>query len=601
VRGSARALLGPIVRTAQRAVPRLERRYSRLRASTALAPGATLGQQEQRLSRYYAALAHSSDRLPRPVVFDIDLVADTAEPGQLRDALASIALQIHRSWRVRLPQPADSAAAAVLRRFAAAHPVRLLPPAAAEPAAGGTADYRVMLDARDRLLPHALAEVARWLTANRIAGRDDPVLMYGDARRVDAAGYPVGEPSFRPGWSPLLLLAAPYTGRLLFLHPRAAVAADVASPWAAALTAARRPADPVAHIPHILAQERIDPDGAARPAAGVEAAAARFRDSRGWPTPTPGGSALGFPVPDPAPRASLIIPTRDGLATLRPCVESVLSSTTYPDFDVIVVDNDSTDPDTVSYLRRLAGRPRVRVLHHPGPFNFAAMNNRAVAVAGDVLVLVNNDTEVVTADWLHSLVGLAVLPGVGAVGPQLRYPDGRVQHAGLVGLAEAGTGHAFVARDPASGGTGTLLQATREVLAVTGACLAVTREKYQSVGGLDEVLVPNDSGDVDFCLRLRERGLANVYTPRALLLHHESVSRGRSFVNFERFWLQHRWPAELLTDPYLNPNLAKNTRLDPDYRFPAADVPGQLFARWLASGSLPFQRHDHGDGESPFV
>jgi O-antigen biosynthesis protein len=263
------------------------------------------------------------------------------------------------------------------------------------------------------------------------------------------------------------------------------------------------------------------------------------------------------------PPVSVIIPTRNRLDLLRTCLDGVAAAD-YPDVDVIVVDNDSDDPATLAYLA--AQDPaRVRVLRHAGPFNYSAINNRAVSEArGRLLCLLNNDIEVMAPDWLAIMATQALRGDVGAVGAQLLYPDGRIQHAGVViGVGNA-AGHAHRFIHPAADGYFRRHALPQFVSAVTGACLVVARDRFLAVGGLDEANFAVAFNDVDLCLRLNQRGWQSLYEPRAVLIHHESVSRGddRDPVGAARFAgelaaLQRIWKTDQLVDPFHHPELSR--------------------------------------------
>ena len=254
------------------------------------------------------------------------------------------------------------------------------------------------------------------------------------------------------------------------------------------------------------------------------------------------------PLKQPFPLVSIVIPTRDRPDLLGPCVRSVMEKTTYANWELLIADNDSSAPDALALLEQLSTVPAIRVLRAPGPFNYSRINNCAARVAnGQVLVLLNNDTEVITPDWLDELVSHAMREGIGAVGAKLLYPDNSVQHGGVVlGLGGiAGHAHRFLPHD--APGYMNLAVSTQNIAAVTGACLAVRREHFEAVGGLDESLAVAFN-DIDFCLRLRQTGLRNVFTPWAQLYHHESVSRGlddtdekRQVYQQERIFMQERW------------------------------------------------------------
>lgn len=263
------------------------------------------------------------------------------------------------------------------------------------------------------------------------------------------------------------------------------------------------------------------------------------------------------------PRLSVIVPTRNRVDLLRTCLDGVAAAD-YPDVEIIVVDNDSDDPETLAYLAAL-DRARYRILRHTGPFNYSAINNRAVAQArGTLLCLLNNDIETIDRAWLATLATQALRPEVGAVGARLLYPDGRIQHAGVViGVGDA-AGHAHRFLRPDEDGYFHRHSLPQFTMAVTAACLVVARDKFLAVGGLNEVNFPVAFNDVDLCLRLNQRGWQSFYEPRATLIHHESVSRGldQDPAGAARFAgelaaLQRMWKTDEIIDPFHHPNLSR--------------------------------------------
>jgi GT2 family glycosyltransferase len=284
-----------------------------------------------------------------------------------------------------------------------------------------------------------------------------------------------------------------------------------------------------------------------------------------------------YRLPDPPPPVSLIIPTRNRADLLARCVAGLVKATDYPALDIAIVDNDSDEPDAVALLRELAKRPGIRVIAHPGPFNFAAINNRAAAATdGAILAFLNNDIEVTHPDWLREMASRAAQPDVGAVGAKLYYPDGRIQHAGIVtGLGpDQIAGHVYNAAPREMSGSYGDLMLAREVSAVTAACMVVRRSVFLQAGGFDEINLPISYNDVDFCLRLRERGYRNVLTPFAELTHRESASRGaddlpqaRARLRREIAYMRSRWGDALLRDPYFNPNFSLDSAV-PDFARP---------------------------------
>lgn len=265
----------------------------------------------------------------------------------------------------------------------------------------------------------------------------------------------------------------------------------------------------------------------------------------------------------PLPQVSVIIPTRNRVDLLKTCL-SGLADTDYPDMEVIVVDNDSDDPQTLEFLASL-DPSRHRVLRHAGAFNYSAINNRAVEEArGRLLCLLNNDIEVTEPNWLATMASQAVRGDVGAVGARLLYPDGRIQHAGVViGMGNA-AGHAHRFLEPDEEGYFHRHALPQFVSAVTAACLVVMRNRFLAVGGLDESNFGVAFNDVDLCMRLNQQGWQSLYEPRATLIHHESVSRGfdRDAVGAARLAaeldaLKRLWGTGEVVDPFHHPELSR--------------------------------------------
>jgi GT2 family glycosyltransferase len=271
---------------------------------------------------------------------------------------------------------------------------------------------------------------------------------------------------------------------------------------------------------------------------------------------------------------------------MRACLEGLFRRTEYSAFEVLVVDNDSTDPALHALLAEWSGDARLRVLPAPGPFNYALLNNRAAAEArGEVLVLLNNDTEVRHAGWLTEMASLAIRPGIGAVGARLLFPNGKLQHAGVVLGPSGVAGHDYLFSAPHDTGAQDDLRLLRSVSAVTGACLAVRRDHFLAVGGFDETRFRVAYNDVDLCLKLRRAGLRNLVTPHAELLHRESASRGSDFTSerrarwdAERQAMREAWGDALDNDPYLSPLLSYAAPA----RRPAA--PPRRLLPWRAGG-----------------
>ena len=260
---------------------------------------------------------------------------------------------------------------------------------------------------------------------------------------------------------------------------------------------------------------------------------------------------------------SLIIPTKNGKELVKACIESILEKTTYKNFEIILVDNNSDEPESLAYFSELGQHPKITLLKYPHPFNYSAINNFAVSHCnGEVVGLVNNDIEVISPTWLDYMVGHVMRDDIGCVGAKLLYSDGRVQHAGVVMGYGGGAGHAHKYFPRYHPGYLNRLIASNNFSAVTAACLLVKRTHYEAVKGLNEKDLTVAFNDVDFCLKVLELGVRNLYCAEAELYHHESVSRGLDVskekmarFNSELAYLKAHWGHVIAHDPAYNPNL----------------------------------------------
>lgn len=420
------------------------------------------------------------------------------------------------------------------------------------------------LEAGDRLEPDALLSIAVELHH----GAD---VVYSDEDRLDAAGIP-GNPSFKPDWSPETLLTRDYVGRLCAFRAGTLAAsgglelAHGGAMWYDALLRVTEKTNRVRHVARVLVHRRHG--GGAMAPGDAEAAVRRALARRGEDAEvhsTPAGTDVRFATPS-NDRVAVVIPTRDRADLLERCLHSLFERTTYPSFEVVVVDNASRERPTRALFERWRARApqRFRVIEDASPFNYSHLNNRAVAETDAPYVLMlNNDTEVISSEWMSVMLAQARRPEIGAVGALLLYQDGTVQHAGVVlGGAASLAWHAYRFADPDVEPLRERLLFDTNCLAVTGACLLVARRKFLEVGGLDESLAVSHN-DVDFCLKLYAAGYRNVLVPRARLFHYESKSRGRDDTRrktelavSEREAIRMRWPELARRDPYYNPNLA---------------------------------------------
>jgi len=270
-----------------------------------------------------------------------------------------------------------------------------------------------------------------------------------------------------------------------------------------------------------------------------------------------------YSVREPLPKVDIIIPTRNRSDLLANCIDSIRNQTQYSNYEIIVVDNLSDGPKTLKFFDELETNNIAKVLHFKQPFNYSAINNYAVSKTdGPILCLMNNDIEVIDPHWLHEMVSHAQRPEIGAVGCKLLYPNKTVQHGGMITGIFGATGHSHRYFPVDSCGYFNRLQTIQNLSAVTGACLVVRRELYENAGGLDEQLEVAFN-DVDFCLKIQEKGYRNLWTPFAQLIHYESQSRKHDDTpekqdrfNREKSLVLKRWGDTLHMDPYYNLNLS---------------------------------------------
>jgi GT2 family glycosyltransferase len=451
-----------------------------------------------------------------------------------------------------------------------------------------TGEWIALLDHDDELAPHALYEVAAVLNAS-----PELDLVYSDEDKIDLDGHR-HNPYCKPDFLPDLFTGQNYISHLTVY--RAALVRELggfrmgyegSQDWDLALRYIERTKpERIRHIPKVLYHWRaVAGSTAFRPGEKtyyVEAARKALREHFarcGEPVEilqVAGGHwRVKHLLPSPAPLVSLIVPTRNRLHLLQRCIDSILEKTTYPAYEIILVDNGSDDPGTLAYFQALESRTApalqgvppekavVRVLRDDSPFNYSVLNNLAVRHArGTIVGLLNNDLEVINGDWLDEMASQAVRPGIGCVGAMLYYPNNTIQHAGVVLGVGGVAAHAFRDLERGSEGRFNRARLVQNYSAVTAACLVIRKAVYEQVGGLDEKELAVAFNDIDFCLKVRAAGYRNLWTPFAEFYHHESASRGaddteekRERFRRETETMLARWGRELAADPAYNPNL----------------------------------------------
>ena len=535
------------------------------------------------------AVVAGAAQLPyRPLLSVVMPVYNTDERW-LRAAIESVRHQLYDNWELCIADDCSTKTRVhdVLRELAAEEPrIKVhfrsvnghISAASNSALALASGEFIVLLDHDDVLPRHALIAVVYELNRH-----PDADLVYSDEDKIDQHGRRFA-PYFKSDWNPELFYGQNMISHL-GVYRRAIVERvggfregfEGSQDYDLALRVIEQTTpDRIRHIPHILYHWRAI-RGSVALAVGEklyahDAARRAIQDhfdrtgvrARCEPAPRlPSHHRVRYPLPEDRPHVTIVIPTRDRVDMLARCVDSITSRSTYAPYDIVIVDNGSSLPESRAYFERAQRDARISVLRVDEPFNFSRLNNLAVARAqGTLLCFLNNDMEVISPQWLEEMVGLAIQDDIGAVGAMLYHPDDTIQHAGVIlGLGGlAAHAHRNLPRGQAGYfGRATLTQA---LSAVSAACLMVRKTAFERVGGFDEALAVAYN-DVDFCLRLRQCGLRNVWTPFAELYHFESASRGadtsgtaRERLLVEAEVMRARWNGALHADPYFNANLS---------------------------------------------
>jgi len=433
-----------------------------------------------------------------------------------------------------------------------------------------TGQWVAFMDQDDELLPDALAEVIGAVIA-------DPTvdLVYTDDDKIDFEGRPFS-PQFKPDWNPDLLLSICYFSHLVAMR-RSIVdevgglrsAFDGSQDWDLALRVSER-CRTIHHIPKVLYHWR-----AVASSAALDNTAKPWAHEAGRRAATDALSRRGEPGtvehhPDfiglyqvrrqltCEPLVSIVVPFRDGAALLQRCVDSLMIDPGYHRFELVLVDNGSTEPELLALLDRLSADHRVSILTDARPFNWAALNNAAISRSrGDMVLLLNNDVTAKSGGWLRELLVHGQRPDIGAVGARLLYPDGRLQHVGVVIGMRGIAGNPMERLPGDSAGYMGFAAASRNWSAVTGACLLARRSVIEEVGGFDEGLAAA-FGDVDFCLRVVDHGYRIVTTPLAEMVHAASSTCGVTGFTSDVAHFLNRWESRVHgDDPMFSPNLSR--------------------------------------------
>jgi O-antigen biosynthesis protein len=523
----------------------------------------------------------------------ISFVTPVYNPGTnvLRDTLESVLAQTYPNWEFCLANGSTSPEIAPIldeyaqkdSRFRVTHLEQNLgiagnTNAALERARG---EFIALLDHDDLVSPDMLYEVVKTLNQDPTAD-----MVYFDEDKIMEDGRTRIDPWFKPtAWSPDLMLSTNYLMhsviRKSLVEEVGGFNSDVdgAQDWDLCLRITEKTGK-IVHIPRVFYHWRQVPGSASRDAnakpwafAAQERCLTAYLARLGISEPRVEFPSLGLvrvQWPTGGAKASIIIPTKNNTQVLKACLDSILEHTRYSNYEIILVDNGSTEASTLAYYDSLAGNDRVQIVSHTQPFNFHTVNNRgAQHASGEVFIFLNNDTEILEPGWLDELVGWALRPEIGVVGTKLLRPDGTIQHAGIImGMCGHGS-HVFEGCSSSTYGYFGSSDWYRNYQAVTGACMAVRREVFAALNGFDETYIVG-YGDIDLCLRAREQGFRVVYTPFAKMLHHEGATRGLNQPPSDvlRATVKMRALVEE-GDSFFNPNLSY------DHRIPSIANPRQ--------------------------
>lgn len=442
-----------------------------------------------------------------------------------------------------------------------------------------TGDYIALLDHDDLLHPEALNTMALFIQHNV-----DVNILYSDEDKVNEQGG-FEQPHFKPKWNPDLLYSHNYVCHL-GVYKKSLIdeiggfrkGVEGSQDYDLLLRSVKAcKGQGIIHVPYVLYHWRIAEGSTALAAgeknythdAGLKALQDYFSDQAGVTVEhglLSNTYKVNWPIPEKSPLVSIIIPTKNGKELVNQCVNSLYSLTTYQNFEVLLVDNQSDDNDALAYFEELDKINKVRLLTYNLPFNYSAINNFAVQQAkGDIIVLMNNDIEILSENWLSEMVGHCCRDDIGCVGAKLYYPNDTIQHAGVITGIGGVAGHSHKYFPKNHPGYFKRLKITQNLSAVTGACLAVRKSVFEEVSGLNEKELTVAFNDVDFCLKVQQAGYRNLWTPYAEMIHHESVSRGGednpekvARFNKEVAYMQKNWGKQLVSDPCYSPWLSLN-------------------------------------------
>lgn len=548
--------------------------------------GDWLRRYEKPLKQQYPHLLSKLDKMTQAPVISVVLMVKDCSNQRLNESIDSIILQLYSRWElfVLFDKNTHASKFSTFEGYNKNDPrIKIINSPTDSNICTSlnalleqmTGEWFAILNAKD-----LMSEIALYSLIETINKNPEAKLFYSDMDKINESGNRL-DPYFKPDWNQTLFYTQYMISHSTFYHIPTVrnlggfrdqfsemYEFDLALRYMEVIRQ-----DDIYHIPQVLFHLRTHGNSVTRtiniPEAaresGVRALNEHFQrlgvNAHGvYAEP---GFRIKYALPKELPLVSLIIPTKNGLKFIRECVTSILQKTSYGNYEIIIIDNGSDDPATLKYFATLDSEPHVRVIRDDSPFNYSALNNSAVKLAkGDIVGFINNDIAVITPEWLSELVSIAMQSGVGVVGACLWYPDDTLQHGGVILGIGSCAGHAHKGHEKGDAGYYGRMALMSEFSAVTAACFIVKKELYEKVGGLNEIDLQVACNDIDFCLRVRELGYRNVWTPYAELYHFESATRGyedtpekKARLSREADYIKQKWGRYLVNDPAYNQNL----------------------------------------------
>lgn len=440
-----------------------------------------------------------------------------------------------------------------------------------------TGEYIVFLDHDDMLSPNALYEMVKKLNENR-----ELKLIYSDEDKIDESNNRF-TPHFKSGWNPDLFYSQNYICHLTLLKTN--IVKDIGGFRKG--YEGSQDYDLLIRYIDIINEKEIDRiEKILYHWRAIKGSTALNSDEKTYSHINglkalqdyfynkdkkivvedgllPNTYKVNYPIPENQPKVSIIIPTKNKYTLLSKCISSILEKTTYKNYEIIIINNGSNGPKILKYFEKIKNHNKIKILDYDKPFNYSAINNYAVEHSdGEIIALLNNDVEIISNNWLTEMVLHVIRPEIGAVGAKLYYDNDTIQHAGVILGIGGVAGHSHKYFDKKAHGYHSRLKLTQNLSAVTAACLIVRKKLYEEVNGLDVSNLKVAFNDVDFCLKVLEKGYKNIWTPYVEMYHHESISRGKEDCpeKIERFnkeieYMKISWGKFLEKDNYYNSNL----------------------------------------------